>query len=106
MSKRMTGRTTRMMQEAVRLAKSGRAVYVVFASLSHGVGVVLGMSKDGVDVHQLGIKIETPETLTNLDWDTMTLKRAHPNCVLLVDHYVIERKMACALAMMTRFDLP
>jgi hypothetical protein len=36
----------------------------------------------------------------------MTLRGAHPNCIVLVDHFAIERRYAAVLEMMHRYDRP
>ena len=86
--KRRTGRTTRMMQKAIELAKAGRAVYVMFLTQCE-----IDSVKSQFNIKpELGIKLETPSSLPNFDWETLTLKGAHPNCIVLVDHHVIESK--------------
>ncbi len=92
-----TGRTTRMVQHAVELAKQGRAVYVVMAN-DHQA-----QEFQKIIPTQSGIKFETH--LSNLDWETMRLLGAHPNCVVLVDHYVIERRFSAMLEMLHAYDL-
>lgn len=100
-----SGRTTRMLEEAIRLASEGRAVYLVFPTLQRCESVKRGKMRELTGRERTpGIKFETPETLTNIDWHTMTLARAHPNCVLLVDHHVIEQRFAAMLKMLHRFD--
>ncbi len=98
---RKTGRTTRMLEEALRLAGEGYAVYVVVAP---------GDQRRVMDALTLlgkprrGIKVETEAGLGNFDWQTMTLRGAWPNCVVLVDHYVIEQRFGAMLDMLRRFD--
>jgi hypothetical protein len=101
---RASGRTTRMLQEAKRLNNDGRAVYVVAAWSKDRNRLEIEFGAEYGGDH--GVKFETPESLTNLDWETMTLLGAHPNCVVLVDHYAIERKYASILQMLHRFDSP
>jgi hypothetical protein len=96
-----TGRTTRMLEHAVQLSKEGKAVYVVAANeldalrLEREVGPLVR-----------GVKFESADAFPELDWRTMTLPRAWPNVVVLVDHYAIEQRIGAALQMMTRYDLP
>lgn len=97
-SNRQTGRTTRMLAEAVTLAKAGRAVYVVVAN-EREVERIESLLPDN-----LGIQVETEYSLGNLDWESLRLVGAHPNCVVLVDHYAIESKFRQALAMLQRYD--
>lgn len=93
---RRTGRTTRLLEDAVRLAKEGRAVYVVFHNRER-IPLDVGYYRE------LGIKFETPGSLPNLDYHTMTLRGAHPNCVVLVDHYVLEREFGAVIDMYLRY---
>lgn len=94
-----TGRTTRMIEEARRLAGEGRAVYVVVDPPSEDRIKKLTSSP------RMGIKVETTiRGLGNFDWETMSLRNAHPNCVVLVDHYVIEQRFGAMLDMLHRFD--
>lgn len=102
-NKRATGRTTRMLADAIAQARAGRAVYVVAANLSHA-RVLQDMA--GEEARQLSIKFETGHTLGNLDWRRMRLIGAHTNCVVLVDHHVIETEFAAMLEMLRRYDLP
>lgn len=95
-----TGRTTRMMNEARRLAEAGRAVYVVMAS----EGERLAMAKAHADLKALGVSFESIGMLSNLDLGTMTLRGAHPNCAVLVDHHALEQRYRAAIDMIHRFD--
>lgn len=95
-----TGRTTRMLEEAKRLASLGRAVYVVAADEAHAAILKAALPPKA----ETGISVETPESLGNFDWHYMRLMRAHPNCVVLVDHYTIESRFALMLNMLHRFD--
>lgn len=95
--KKGTGRTTRMLSEASKLCDKGRAVYVIAASAHEAKRLQ----------HQSGderIKFETEQSVGNLDWGTMSLSGAHPNCVVLVDHWVIQQRLHNALVMLHRFD--
>lgn len=98
--KRQTGRTTRMLDHARELSKQQRAVYIVAANERHAV-----MLRKQLGDEPHGIKVETEDSLGNLDWETLTMRWAHPNCVLLVDHYAIESRFGRALEMLTRYDV-
>jgi len=83
---RRTGRTTRMLEYAKKLSKEGRAVYIMTAD----------KIQESAFVHYLKnypypIKIESPGSLTNFDFQTMRLRGAHPNCIVLCDHYLLEK---------------
>lgn len=98
---RQTGRTSRMLADAFEQARKGRAVYVVAANVRHAHHLE---DMAGSVAKELGIKFETPETLGNFDWRTMSLKNAHPNCVAIVDHYAIECEYSALLEMLHRYD--
>lgn len=101
-SPRRIGRTSRMIQHAKTLAEEGRAVYIVTANahhrqtLEHAIGIP----------NKYGIKVETSESLGNLDWQRCQLVRAHPNCVVLIDHYAIESRYKTLLSMLHAYDQP
>ena len=105
---KQTGRTTRMLKEAYRLASDGRAVYVLACRQNDA----LKMEYDFDEMYgkgesrRLGIKFETPGGLPNFDFSTMRLRGAHPNCCVLVDHYTIESYYARILQELHRFDPP
>lgn len=96
MSKQRSGRTSRMMTEARRLRDEGRAVYVVFATKRHA------------DMHDTpeneGLSLESIQSLRTLDHRTGRLVGAHPNCVVLVDHYAAESMFPWLWAQISRFD--
>lgn len=96
---RQTGRTTRMLEHARELSKQRRAVYIVAANEQHA-----DMLRRELGDEPHGIEVETEESIGNLDWQTMTMRGAHPNCVLLVDHYAIESRFGRMLEMLTRYD--
>jgi hypothetical protein len=89
-----------MLAEAKELAKSGRAVYIIAATKSDARHME---SMAGDEMRDLGIKIECPSPIT-FDWERMRLRGAHPNCVVLVDHYAIESRYASLLRMLHRWD--
>lgn len=98
---RVTGRTTRMMEDAFRLARGGRAVYVVAANRQEQMRL---QTLGGEEAQRLEIKFETPHSLGNFSWTTMALRGAHPNCEVLVDHYAIESEFAQVFEMLHRYD--
>ena len=96
MSKRRTGRTTRLLARAEHLARKGKAVYVVLYKKDE--------TYETEERRRLGIKFETFASLPNLDLGTLKLRGAHPNCVVLVDHFAIEYHFAALLHAVVRFD--
>lgn len=94
-----TGRTGRMLNDAVRKARDGRAVYVVAADGNQAKEFERRLPDD------LGIKVEIWGGVSaQLDIQSMRLRGAHPNCLILIDHYAIERAFGPLLSMLHRFD--
>jgi hypothetical protein len=100
-----------MLQHAIALDQDGRAVYVIAANKEsawmifemlralYGGAIALESS-----MQVGGIKIETPSSPGNFDWELMRLRGAHPNCVTLVDHHAIESRFNRVLAMLHAYD--
>lgn len=97
-----TGRTTRMLEHAIWLAGQGRAVYI--AAESSAFAKKLEQQRRDKAAWSTSIKIE-PYFDMDINWETMTLRGAHKNCVLLIDHFVIERKFFRMLQMQEQYDL-
>ncbi len=97
---RGTGRTSRMIENAIEETDKGRAVYVVTASLQER-NRIKGLF---MDRGYPNMKVETAETLGSLDWRDLSLMGAHPNCLVVVDHYAIESKFAPMLKELHRYD--
>lgn len=98
-----SGRTTRMLQEAIQLSLARRAVYVVGLNAAHAR--VLAQRLEELNPPEgHGIQFGDANMIRTLDWYTLTLDRAHPNCVVLVDHAVIEQRYRAVLRMLHRFD--
>lgn len=95
------GRTTRMLEEAVSLAKKGKAVYIL--TIQDDLKRMQQRIREVCEGVDYGIKCETTRYF---NWHTMRVDGAHYNCVFLVDHYAIERRFANVLEMLHRFDLP
>jgi len=89
---RKSGRTTRMIKEAMELADKGHAVYVLTANAKERCrieGIIRGVTDTAL------IKVETWQSLRrSVDERTLTLGLAHPNCRLVIDHYAIEHRFA------------
>ena len=103
---KQTGRTTRMLTEAFKLAKEGKAVYVLAANSEHMYYMERMADRlfGSAEASRLGVKFETPASLTTFDFQTMQLKGAHPNCRILIDHWTIESEYARMLSELHRFD--
>jgi hypothetical protein len=96
-SARQSGRTTRMLQHALDLAvKKGHAVYILTTqeSINHTREQARKLYEELGYPDVLGriIKLETKRSLgeDNLNLQDMKLKHAHPNCMLLADHFFYE----------------
>lgn len=98
--KRRTGRTIRLVSEALLLAGQGRAVYVI---ARQAAALQKRIDKD---VPGSGIKCE-PQLPVGFNWRTMRVEGSHPNCVWLVDHYMIESDpvFMSMFEALTRFDV-
>ena len=90
-----------MLADAVRLAKGGRAVYVIAANQRERERL---QRLGGEEAQQLGIHFETPQSPGNFSWATMNLIGAHPNCAVFVDHYAIESEFSRVLEVLHRYD--
>ena len=88
-----------MLETAKKLSAEKRAVYVIADNMHDAQRLQIELGTD-----DRNIKIETPETVNNFDWETMTLRGAHPNCVVLVDHHAIEDRFGPMLKMLHAFD--
>mgnify|MGYP001611953353 CR=1 FL=1 len=109
--KRRTGRTTRMLEDAIRLAREGRAVYVVVAYEAHVQHVHAALTRmlaepRNADIqNNHGIKIETPIAI-GMDWATLTVRSMHLNCRVLIDPHAIERQFGSILNAWIKYDEP
>lgn len=106
-SGRGSGRTTRMLKEAIDLALSGRAVYVLCCDQRmHVRDIYKRLSSELRLSKELPIKFETWESLgqSNVDLKNNRLMSAHPNCVLLVDHNFYAKHFAFVLQGYHRYD--
>lgn len=89
---RQTGRTERLIKEAIRLSHMGRAVYVLVHNRNY-IEPLQHRIHDTVGHRNHGIKVELlPE---EFDWGRMRPCRshAHPNCVWLVEHAAAEMRL-------------
>jgi len=86
-----------MLDEADRLAKAGKAVYVIFATKDQGE-VFRTPWRD-----ENGIKFETFDSLRNFNPRTFQLQGSK-NCEVLIDHHAIEQHFGKLIAEMHRWD--
>lgn len=106
---RSTGRTTRMLEEAIRLSSEGRAVYVMMhtrnaeAEFKHRVAMIC--ERKGIEVP--AIKFETWESLggnRGVDLTQQKMLGAHPNCCLFIDHHFYQHHFEHILAGFHQWD--
>lgn len=106
---RSTGRTTRMLEEAIRLSSEGRAVYVMIhtrtaeAEFKHRVAMIC--ERKGIEVP--AIKFETWESLggnRGVDLTQQKMLGAHPNCCLFIDHHFYQHHFEHILAGFHQWD--
>lgn len=98
-SLRQTGRTTRMLEEATRLAEDGREVYVV-ADSQHEANRCRILLGRGSRVRALAWSDE------RVTWGSIggAIRGASRDAVVLFDHHAIEDRFAPVLEMLHRFD--
>ena len=91
---RGSGRTTRMIEEALRKQEEGRAVYILMHNMRMKRELELlamRICRAQGKVLPSSIKFETVESLggtRHIDWKNKTIHGAHPNCALIIDHHV------------------
>lgn len=107
---RRTGRTTRMLVEAMELHAKGRAVYVLCAhqpALEHTKRLFARLFWQTYRKKApSSVKFETWESLgrNNVDLHTPRLMSAHPNCRLLIDPSFFEHHFSFALCGFHKYD--
>jgi hypothetical protein len=107
LSKTATGRTTRMMRRAISLAIQGRAVYILAASKSHKKQ--LDEMRAKMEPRSTGIQFldaSDERDTAEINWHTLSLNGAHPNCILLCDHFALEVYFTRVFEEWTRYDAP
>ncbi|OFV82548.1 MAG: hypothetical protein A2Y78_11265 [Acidobacteria bacterium RBG_13_68_16] len=95
---RQTGRTTRMLEHAKRLEAEGQVVYVLTASERQADALRAQLGPE------TSIQVTPLACVIRLRWDTLQIEGAPPNCVVLVDHYVIETRFGKMLEMLHAYD--
>jgi hypothetical protein len=89
-----------MIEHAKDLSDIGYAVYIMAATHKDAGRIKELVGKDYQD-----IKVETEASLKGFDWNTFIAPAAHPNCKVLVDHFVIESKYPRALQELFAYDM-
>ena len=89
-----------MLERARDLAERGRGVYVVVHP-DHREAICDALFDE---IRSGSVHVEVFVGLPNLDLRTLTLRGAHPNCIVLVDHYAIEERFGALLEEVHRYD--
>lgn len=96
-----TGRTTRMMQEVIELAKTGKPIVVLMkdeftcAKWRAAIGNVAGVAIEPMHL----------EPTTEVDWKEMKLVGTRANHALFIDHSVFESTFRHILKAWSKYDL-
>lgn len=97
---RGSGRTSRMVEHARKLAADGKRVVIVADNLGHSYQIRID--------HQLmtseHIQVKAFSQLRDFDWEHMTRRGDAQDVVYLVDHHAIEDRFATVIEMLHRFD--
>lgn len=107
---RQSGRTTRMLEEAIQKHKEGRAVYILVHDEKYGNSLKKDFEilcrKSGLLCMPQSIKFETVESLgfNNINWQDKKLHHAHSNCKLLIDHHVYAKYFSFAIEGFHEYD--
>lgn len=106
--RRRSGRTTRMIEEAIRLARvERRAVYVLTHNSTEALrlrGEIARRLRPDERDSMLGIKVEPFRPMESFSVNTMSVRGAHENCAFLVDHHAIEHRFERLLIELHRYD--
>lgn len=110
---RRTGRTTRMLHEALDAAIHGQSVIVIAANarlardMQHQLhtmaeGYLTRVSLGCIEFPGARILIQTPGK--DFDWMTLRVRGMDRSMRVLVDHYAIEMSFEPIITMLHRFD--
>jgi hypothetical protein len=104
-TQRGTGRTTRMLEEAIRLSSEGYEVCVITHSHSHA-NMLRIMLEDltKLDGHEVRVMPAAQADERDFDWVFMRFPWGSANQRVLVDHWAIESRYATMLEMLHQFD--
>ena len=78
-SSRQTGRTSRMIEDAISKIKDGKTVYIIAANAreQRRLGELVRNHPE--------VKVENPDSFGNFSWKTLRLRGADPDCVVFGD---------------------
>lgn len=98
---RQTGRTHRMMEEAKKLAKEGKQVYIIVNDVREGKALK-ERHKVSADAP---IVFTTFDDVPKYDYRRGVLPSINPDkIVVLVDHYAIEMRFGAMMRLMHHYD--
>lgn len=101
-----SGRTGRMLDDALRLNAEGKAVYVLALNDDDAKAMQNALIHKDIGADLNSIKVEPIADWPRFDFTRMTNPGAHSNCVFLVDHSVIEHRYEKMLEELHRYDPP
>jgi hypothetical protein len=94
-----TGRTGRMLEEALRLQAAGKSVIIMMANHTEATAI-----KNRLGSSIGTIKVESITGYPRFDWNKMEIPGMGSQFVVLVDHSAIEGKFGMVLDTLHRFD--
>ena len=99
-NRRGTGRTTRMVKQALADVRAGYRTYVVM----HNDDAVNWAKSYFREAERQGVQFETVRTMGGFDHITCTFLRAHEACRIHIDHHTIFTLYGNALEHFHRWD--
>ena len=97
-SSRQTGRTTRMLEDAIKHSNEGKTVCVITANHRERERIS-ELLKDHPE-----IKVDTPYSRMLFNWNTLTYEGMNSDDKFLIDHFAIEDKFSKILDMLHKYD--
>lgn len=102
MKDRQTGRTTRMIQAAVKAAINGSKVHIIVHSLRE-VDRIRRVLHD-MHASALDISVSPPADPWWSDDDTLRPRGVHPDAKVFIDHHAVRERYSNILDMYHRWD--
>lgn len=94
--KRSSGRTTRMMQDALAAALSGKSVIVLFDNAPAAQNYQIFHN-----ILNLDIRVESANSM-NINWETLKINGFEGD--VFIDHFAIETRFKFLLKELSRYD--
>jgi hypothetical protein len=102
---RQTGRTSRMIDEAICAAKTGKLVYIICDNIDQRKAVEKQIEKF-IRSNTLRVRVCEPQHVGEINWETLTITGQSNNTIVFIDHLVIENRLHTALEMLNRWNSP